>query len=404
LLWIIKAPFSRSVLEISLNNLSLLNLRIKREARKLGFFQAGIASVDSAPHYDFFLKWLGDGFHGEMSYLFHQAPKRKDPRLAFSEASSILVLAMNYFPGEKFYDSPLKGRISRYSWGEDYHGVIHERLEELLHFIQKEEPSAKGSCYVDTGPIMEKAWGARTVLGWMGKHTNLISRQRGSWFFLGVILLNIPLEPDSQEGNYCGTCNRCIEACPTGAIVAPYILDARICVSYLTIEYRGSIPRHLRHLIGNRIFGCDECQEICPWNRFARETSEKSFSPGEGYEMPDLIPLVGITPGEFKQRFNKSPIYRATRDAFVRNVVIALGNSGKQQAIPVLEEALLDSSALVRASAAWSLGAISQDLAGEILLKAQKRENNPLVLEEIGFVLSSESVKRVPGGGSASSA
>ena len=391
-------------MEIPLNNLSLLNSRIKREARKLGFSQAGIASVYSVPHYDFFLKWLGDGCHGEMSYLFRQAPKRKDPRLAFSEARSILVLAMNYFPGEKFSDSPLKGRISRYAWGKDYHGVIHERLEKLLLFIQKEESTAKGSCYVDTGPVMEKAWGAQTAVGWMGKHTNLISRQRGSWFFLGVILLNIPLEPDSQVRNYCGTCNRCIEACPTGAIVAPYILDARICVSYLTIEYRGSIPRHLRHLIGNKIFGCDECQETCPWNRFARKTSEKCFSPGEGYEMPDLIPLVGITPGEFEQRFKKSPIYRATRDGFVRNVVTALGNSGKHEAIPVLEKALLDSSPLVRASSAWALGAISRDLAGEILLKAQKRENNPLVLEEIRSVLSSESAKRVPEEDSASDA
>ena len=368
----------------------------------MGFFQAGIALVDSAPHYDFFLKWLGDGCHGEMSYLFRQAPKRKDPRLVFPEARSIVVLAMNYFPGDNFSDFPLKGRISRYAWGKDYHGVIHERLEELLHFIQKEEPSAKGSCYVDTGPVMEKAWGAQTAVGWMGKHTNLISRQRGSWFFLGVILLNIPLEPDAQERNFCGTCNRCIEACPTGAIVAPYILDARICISYLTIEYRGPIPRHLRHLIGNRIFGCDECQETCPWNRFARKTSEKGFSPGEGYEMPDLITLVGITPGEFEQRFKKSPIYRATRDGFVRNVVTALGNSGRHQAIPVLEEALLDSSALVRASAAWALGAISQDPAREILLKAQKRENNPLVLEEISFVLSSESVKRIREEGTAS--
>jgi epoxyqueuosine reductase len=295
---------------------------------------------------------------------------------------------MNYFTENKFSGSPMHGAISRYAWGEDYHALMRGRLEALLHYIKKEEPSADGRCYVDTGPVIEKAWGSQTTLGWLGKHTNLISKRRGSWFFLGVILLNIPFEPDPPEGNYCGACSRCMDACPTGATVAPYHLDARICISYLTIEYRGSIPRRLRPLMGNRIFGCDVCQEACPWNRFATTTSESCFSPAEERLMPGLVQLAGISHQEFKRRFKASPIYRATRDGFVRNVVTAMGNSGKREAIPALEEALQDASALVRASAAWALGRVAPESAGKALMKARIWENDPLVLEEISYFLS----------------
>ncbi len=177
--------------------------------------------------------------------------------------------------GHGLANQPLKGKISRYAWGDDYHITIKDRLERLLDFIKKQEPSVQGLCYVDTGPVMEKVWGAETALGWMGKHTNLITRDCGSWFFIGVILLNLDLEHDEPERDYCGKCSRCIQACPTGAIVAPYVLDARLCISYLTIELRGSIPHHLRSLVGNRIYGCDDCQEVCPWNQVCGEKPQK---------------------------------------------------------------------------------------------------------------------------------
>ena len=384
-------PSRRLSWSTALQNQSFFLARIKREARRLGFFDVGVASAEDSPGHDFFMRWLTDGCHGEMSYLSRQASKRKDPRRVFPETRSVLVLGMNYFMNKPIADSPLRGRISRYAWREDYHDVLQQRLETLLGFIKEEEPSADGVCYVDTGPVMEKAWGAQTTIGWMGKHTNLISRQRGSWFFLGVILLNIALEPDSPEGNFCGTCSRCMDACPTGAIVAPYVFDSRRCISYLTIESRGPIPHHLRHNIGNRIFGCDACQEACPWNRFARDVSDENTFTGMEFNMPELIPFVRITPLEFKQRFKNSAVYRATRDGFVRNVVTALGNSGRWEAIPVLAEALQDSSALVRAAAVWALGAISPESAVKILLKTRQNETDFLVLEEIELILSGNS-------------
>jgi epoxyqueuosine reductase len=258
----------------------------------------------------------------------------------------------------------------------------------MLDFIKNQEPSAQGLCYADTGPVMEKVWGAETSLGWMGKHTNLIARNHGSWFFLGVILLDIELEYDPKERDFCGKCTRCIQACPTGAIVAPYILDARLCLSYLTIELRGPIPRHLRPRIGNRIYGCDDCQEVCPWNRFAVATPEKEFSPREGNLMPDLAPLVRITPEQFENRFNNSPIRRATRDGFVRNVVVALGNSRSSEAVPALDEALRDASPLVRAHAAWALGQMATPRAYRILESARALEADAAVAEEIEGALA----------------
>ena len=361
---------------------------IRREARRLGFFRVGIAQAGASPNYGFFMRWLADGRHGAMAYLTRQARKRRDPRAVLPDAATVLVLGMNYFPGHKSADSPLKGRISRYAWGQDYHEVVRERLETLLQYIQKEEPSAGGLCYVDTGPVMEKAWGAQTTLGWLGKHTNLISKDRGSWIFIGVILLNIPLRHDSQERNFCGTCRRCMDACPTGAIVAPYVLDARLCISYLTIEYRGSVPRRLRPLIGNRIFGCDDCQEVCPWNRFARRAAGEGFPIPEGRMAPALVSLARITPEEFERRYGNSPVRRATRDGFVRNVLIALGNSGKPEAVPVVGEALSDASPLVRATAVWALGQVSPEQARRGLSGMRRSESDPLVLEEINQVFS----------------
>jgi epoxyqueuosine reductase len=362
--------------------------KIREEAGRLGFFRVGIAEAGASPNFGFYMHWLADGRHGTMAYLARQTRKRRDPRSVLPDAVSMLVFGMNYFPGYKPADSPLKGRISRYAWGRDYHEVVRERLEMLLQYIQKEEPSAGGLCYVDTGPVMEKAWGAQTTLGWFGKHTNLISKDRGSWIFLGVILLNIPLRPDSRERDFCGTCRRCLDVCPTGAIVAPYVLDARLCISYLTIEYRGLMPRSLRPLIGNRIFGCDDCQEVCPWNRFARRAAGGGFPIPEDRMAPELVSSARITPEEFERHYGNSPVRRATRDGFVRNVLIALGNSGKPEAVPVVEEALLDPSPLVRATAVWALEQVSPEHARRVLSEVRRNESDPLVLEEINQVFA----------------
>jgi epoxyqueuosine reductase len=351
---------------------SEISVRIREEARCLGFFKTGIAPARPLPHPDRFTTWVKEGFHGEMRYMERQALKRLDPALVFPDVRSLVLVAMNYYTGKTAGTDSLRGRISRYAWGNDYHEMVHKRLEQLLEFIRTMDASAQGLCYVDTGPVLEKVWAAQTTLGWMGKHTNLITREQGSWFFLGTILLNLDLEYDIPEKAYCGNCRRCIDACPTGAIVAPYVLDARRCISYLTIESRGPIPAPLRPLIGNRICGCDECQEVCPWNRFSIITSEKAFEPRKESVIPDLAPLVSLTEAQFSGRFEGSAVSRAKRDGFVRNVVIALGNSGSSAAQPALEQALLDSSPMVREHAEWALKRIKEDGSGKGPLIKQK--------------------------------
>jgi epoxyqueuosine reductase len=366
---------------------ALLSSRIRDEARRLGFFKVGIAAVRPLPYPEHFRAWLREGMNGEMGYMKNQALKRQDPRLLLDGARSMLVLAMDYFTGDTHAESPLRGRIGRYARGGDYHKVITDRLHSLLEWIRNEAPQARGICYVDTGPIMEKAWGSQAALGWMGKHTNLITREIGSWFFIGVILTSLDLEYDSNVKDLCGTCSRCISACPTGAIVAPYVVDARLCISYLTIELRGAIPHKLRPLLGNRIYGCDDCQEVCPWNRFAVTASEREFFPRKENLMPELAPLVRITAQEFKERFKNSAIRRATRDAFVRNVVVALGNSRSSEAISALEGAIQDESTLVRSHAAWALGRIASERARHVLELARTKEADRAVLEEITLAL-----------------
>lgn len=368
-------------------NLPSLTSAIREQARALGFFKIGIARPGPLPDAGRLDRWLAESMHGEMDYLARQADKRKNPALVFAGTRSLVLAAMNYYAGAPPPAGPLQGRISRYAWGEDYHRVVRERLEELLAFIRRREPEADGLYYTDTGPVMEKAWGARTSLGWHGKNSILITREHGSWFFLGVILLNLELEYDPPSGDHCGICTRCIAACPTGAIVAPYVVDARLCISYLTVELRGAIPRPLRPMIGNRIFGCDDCQAICPWNRFAAVAGEARLAARTSTLLPDLIECSALTHEQFTARFRGSAVSRSGRDGFVRNVVVALGNSRRPEAVPALARALTDTSPLVRAHAAWALGRIGSSPACAALADARARENEAAVLDEIDRAL-----------------
>jgi epoxyqueuosine reductase len=370
-----------------MSNVSSLSSSIREEALRLGFLKVGIVPAQPLPQEEHFTTWLERGLHGEMRYMERQAQKRRNPQMVLPNAKSLLILALNYYTEDRPANTPLTGMISRYAWGDDYHAIVESRLTRLLDFIQTRDPSLQGLCYSDTGPVMEKVWGALSSLGWMGKHTNLIIRDHGSWFFVGIILLDTELEYDSQEKDFCGSCSRCIEACPTGAIIAPYVLDARLCISYLTIEYRGIIPRRLRPLMGNRIFGCDSCQEVCPWNRFAAKTAEKAFCSRESSIPADLVSLASITPGEFKDRFSKSPVLRVAYSGFIRNAVIALGNSHMKEALPTLEKALQQPNPLIRAHAAWALGQIDSSQTLRILTSIRANETDPFVQEEIAAAL-----------------
>ena len=338
-------------------NLERLTADIRNEALKIGFTKTGFAPAGETPYMSYFHDWLRNGFHGEMRFLARQAEKRGNPELVLPGVRSIVVAALNYYSkiDAPAPATPLVGRISRYALGADYHSAVMDRLERLLRFIKSEVSGANGRCYVDTGPVMEKVWGAETSIGWIGKHSGLVSRKLGTRFFIGVILLDIPLDYDAKSKDLCGSCRRCLDACPTGALIAPYRLDARTCLSYLTIEFREAIPCELRPLVGNRIFGCDECQNACPWNRFAEKTTAVELTPRAENLAPDLLPLAVLSRDAFESRFSASPIIRATRDGFVRNVMIALGNSHSAYAVPALKAGLTDKSPLVRAHAEWGL-------------------------------------------------
>ncbi len=372
----------------AVNKDASLTESIRDEARRLGFFKMGVAAAGHLPWRQHFDTWLAHGMQGQMSYMERQAEKRRDPALVLENVRSILILAMNYHSLSEVPDAPLAGEISQYARGEDYHRLMKCRLGALMEFTFRRSPDAHGIYYADTGPVMEKVWGAHSALGWMGKHSNLITREQGSWFFVGVILLDLVLEYDVREKDHCGTCSRCIQACPTGAIVAPYVVNAQRCISYLTIELKGPIPRTLRPMIGNRIFGCDECQDVCPWNRFAVPSTEEAFRPRAFTLAPDLPSLATISAEEFDARFKDSAIGRAGRVGFVRNVVVALGNSHSSEAVPALVRALGDKSALIRTHAAWALGEIGTADAKSALEHVRCTEQDSEVLAEIDFALS----------------
>jgi epoxyqueuosine reductase len=359
------------------------------EAHRLGFELAGIAPAARAETAGAFFEWLHAGHLGEMGYLARDPERRTDSRLVWPETTSILVVGMRHARAGSLAPGPTKGAIARYALGDDYHDVLAARLRALLGWAQASwGMSVRGRWYVDTGPLLERDLAARAGLGWFGKNTCLLNRSHGSYFFLGALLLNLALPPDTPTTAHCGTCSRCLEICPTGAFQGPYSLDARRCISYLTIELRGPIPHEFRPAIGNWIFGCDLCQEVCPWNRKPPEITEPTFLPRAGLQSPELRRLLYLTQAEFSELFRRSPVKRARRRGLLRNVCVALGNSEDAGAIPDLIWALGHEEPLVRGHAAWALGRLGTPSAREALAAAAGREADPWVNEEIAGALA----------------
>jgi epoxyqueuosine reductase len=329
--------------------------RLVSFAREIGFDSCRVAACGSAPHAEEFRNWLDEGGHGEMSYMERGEEKRCDPRKVLPGAKSIVVFALNYFQGsaaDKAGTGKI-GRIARYAWGDDYHGLIEKKLERVDTFLR--EFGGRQKCYVDTGPVLERDYASQAGIGWHGKSTMLIDQRLGTWFFLAEVLTTLELPPDEPVADRCGTCDRCIKACPTGAIKAPHHLDAQRCISYLTIELKGSIPLELRPLIGDRIFGCDDCLDACPWNRLAQVSREAAFSaPPSSVGMP-LRDYLSLSDDEFRVVFRNSPIKRIKRRGFLRNVCVALGNIGGPSDLPALERAAAGPEELIAEHAKWAI-------------------------------------------------
>jgi epoxyqueuosine reductase len=327
----------------------------------------GIARADAPPELAAFGEWVGRGFAGEMGYLTSQVAKRSDLRAAFPWARSVLCVGLQYdTPAPYSTQAPgNRGWIARYAWGDDYHDVMKAMLGRLAVRLEAEAGSFQWRAYVDTGPLVERAFAAAAGLGAWGKNTCLLHPEHGSWFFLGEVVTDLDLAADSPRPDMCGSCTACLEACPTGALPAPFVLDATRCISYLTIEVKGEVPEGRRAGLGRHVFGCDICQDVCPWNRKRRHSGPAAFAPREGALAPDLRDLASLDPAAFRERFRKSPVKRAKRRGLLRNVAVALGNSGDAGNRPLLETLARDEDPLVREHAEWGLARLSSARAGE---------------------------------------
>jgi epoxyqueuosine reductase len=336
-----------------------LKTRLRVQALRLGFDVAGIARPDAAPQAKSRLRqFLADGAHGDMIWMAANADRRGDPRVLWPEVRSVIMLGVNYGPDQDplaILEQENRGAISVYAQGDDYHEIIKPRLKSLARWLAA-EAGGDAKVFVDTAAVMEKPLAAAAGLGWQGKHTNLVSRQYGSWLFLGAIFTTLELAPDDAEPDSCGSCRSCLDVCPTAAFPAPYRLDARRCISYLTIEHKGPIPRELRSAIGNRIYGCDDCLAVCPWNKFAQAGREAKLVAREALRSPALAELARLDDAGFRALFAKTAVKRTGRDRFVRNVLIAIGNSGDASLVAAAERLLSDASPLVRGAAVWALG------------------------------------------------
>ncbi|MEO6033632.1 MAG: tRNA epoxyqueuosine(34) reductase QueG [Verrucomicrobiota bacterium] len=359
---------------------------ISLKARELGFDACGFTNAEPPEYAAQFQNWIAEDRHGEMAYLQRNAAKRTQPQLVLDQAKTIISLAISYTPSDDASashsardDAPNvahettrpapttdRGVVARYARYSDYHDVLGDRLKSLTAFVNELDPPATHSLwYVDTGPILERDFAQRSGVGFIGKHTNLISRHLGNWIFLSEIITTLELAPDAAEKNRCGSCARCIAACPTNAITAPFQLDARRCISYLTIELKGSIPVELRPAIGNRIYGCDDCLAVCPWNRFARKGQIMQAHAKPELAAPDLIELLALDEASFRKRFAGTPLLRAKRRGLLRNVCVALGNIGGAPALPSLQRAATNSEPLIAEHARWAVEQIENRVRGQ---------------------------------------
>jgi len=370
------------------NSIFEIKKEIVAEALALGFDAARVTRAEAGPAQGEGLSaFLTAGHHGEMDWMEARRDWRADPAALWPQAKTAIVLAVNYGPK----DDPLavlaqkaRGSISVYAQGDDYHDVVKKKLKALGGFIAQRY-AADVKVFVDTAPVMEKPLAARAGVGWQGKHTNLVSRAFGSWLFLGSVLTTLELEPDAAEVDHCGNCHACLDICPTNAFPAPYKLDARRCISYLTIENKGPIPREFRSAIGNRIYGCDDCLAVCPWNKFAAASREIGLQARDELKAPSLAELAALDDEGFRALFRKSAVKRIGRDRFLRNVLIAIGNSGEAGLVEPAKALLADSSPLVRGAAVWAL---AQLLAKEELRALRRDDDDAAVLEEWETALS----------------
>ena len=361
---------------------------IRDQALELGFDAVGFAAPRLAESARADLAdYLARGYHGDMGWLAKNAERRGDPAALWPEVKSVVVLGLDYGPAEdplKLLDAPERGSISVYARGRDYHDALKPRLKALGRWMT-ESLACRVKVFVDTAPVMEKPLAQLAGLGWQGKHTNLVARGRGSWLFLGEVFTTLALEPDQAETDRCGSCRRCLDACPTHAFPAPYRLDARRCISYLTIEHKGHIAAEFRAAMGNRIYGCDDCLAVCPWNKFARRATEPALLPRAELTAPRLAALARLDDAGFRELFAGTAIKRTGRDRFVRNVLIALGNSGEAAQAETAESRLGDASPLVRAMAVWALRRLAD---GESFERVRARhlpdEPDPAVRAEWG--------------------
>ncbi|MBT4096590.1 MAG: tRNA epoxyqueuosine(34) reductase QueG [Gemmatimonadetes bacterium] len=379
--------------------------RLRQRALQLGFSLFGVAPAAPLEAADFYARWIALGYAGQMGYLERAMDRRREPQRLLAGAHSVICLGMHYpmlaasqthghTPTESdssciddplpASDQPLTGRMAGYALGDDYHDIVQSRARQLLETLQQEHPAAKGRCFVDTAPVLERELGQLAGLGWWGKNTCLINKQRGSAFFLAEIVTTAQLPFDEPAVDHCGTCTRCLDACPTDAFPEAYTLDARRCISYLTIELRGPIPRSLRSSMGAWIFGCDICQDVCPWNRRAPSPIVEDLHRRLELATPDLLELLQLDEEGFRHHFRKHPVKRTKRSGLLRNVAVAIGNVGDERAVPILTQVLArEPDPLVRGHVAWALGHIGGAMAMAKLQAARATEVDTDVLQEI---------------------
>jgi len=363
-----------------------LKSQISEKAEALGFDAVRFTTAEAPEGAgEAFGRFLAEGRQGDMAWLADTADRRKAPRALWPEARSVIVLGLNYGSEDDdplaVLDEPSRGAISIYAKRADYHDVIKAKLKQLAREVQA-IAGGDVKVFVDTAPVMEKPLAAKAGLGWQGKHTNLVSRELGSWLFLGAIFTTAEIDADAPEQDHCGACRRCLDVCPTGAFTAPYEIDARACISYLTIEHKGHIAPRFRAAMGNRIYGCDDCLAVCPWNKFAQDSHETKLAIRDEADNPPLAALLALDDATFRARFRGTPIKRTGRDRFVRNVLIAAGNSRDTSLLPQVEALLSDASPLVRAMAVWALSRLAPKRLSALRASFVTQEPDPAVREE----------------------